>query len=217
MSSCRIADDFPAIRARLEELRREEGRGRDGDGAAERAPMGPRPFHASEFAARMRQREEGAAARRLRVPGISLIQINVGGRRRSGFVEDVVTDEAARHAELGIGFEKPVVLDVDLRDERLESVAVRKEMQMRGRAPRYGWTWCCSQPGNSTSRPVRGVTVNVASLVGDADFGSLKTLLSTPAFVRARVGSTYTGPSRIFTLSGGAPLTCASAGRDAKS
>ena len=72
MSRCRIADDFPAIRARLDELRREEARVGAAPPRPDARPMGPPPFHASELSLRLRQREESAAARRLRMPGLAL-------------------------------------------------------------------------------------------------------------------------------------------------
>src|SRR5712671_293509 len=62
-----------------------------------------------------------------RIPGAG----DVGNWCRSGFVAYIIADEAARHAELRIGFEKLVVLHVDLRDQRLEAFAVCEEMQVR--------------------------------------------------------------------------------------
>src|SRR5262249_14055183 len=64
---------------------------------------------------------------------------------------------------------------------------------------------------NRTQKLVFGVTVTVASLFGDADFGSLNTLSSTPAFVSDSVGSRNTGPRRMRTFSGGPPGDCAKA------
>ena len=45
---------------------------------------------------------------------------------------DIVADQMAGDAKLHVGFQKLVVLHVDLRDQRLEAVLGGEEMQMRG-------------------------------------------------------------------------------------
>src|SRR5215510_8403719 len=57
---------------------------------------------------------------------------DVGGRRRLVVVAHVVADEVAGDAELHIGLEIGIVIDVDLRYQRLEPVLGGQEVQMRG-------------------------------------------------------------------------------------
>src|SRR5271170_5717457 len=58
--------------------------------------------------------------------------LHVRGRGRP-VVADIVTDQGLRHAELGVGFERRIVVAVDLGDVGLEAGLVDQEMQM-GRA-----------------------------------------------------------------------------------
>src|SRR5260370_35934379 len=56
---------------------------------------------------------------------------NVRRGRRLFVMTDIVPDQAARHAKLGIGLKVRVVVGIDLRNVRLESRLVDQEMQMR--------------------------------------------------------------------------------------
>src|SRR5258708_39285085 len=58
---------------------------------------------------------------------------NIRRGRRLFVVGDVVPDQGARHAELGIGLQVWIVVGIDLRNVGLESGLVDQEMQM-GRA-----------------------------------------------------------------------------------
>src|SRR5215211_954539 len=57
---------------------------------------------------------------------------DIGRRRRLVVVALVVADEMAGDAELHVGVETRIVVDVDLRDQRLEPVLGGEEMQVRG-------------------------------------------------------------------------------------
>src|SRR5258708_11144254 len=58
---------------------------------------------------------------------------NIRRGRRPFVMADVVPDQGARHAELGIRLKVRIVVGIDLRNVRLESGLVDQEMQM-GRA-----------------------------------------------------------------------------------
>src|SRR5215467_12848494 len=91
-----------------------------------------RPF-AARLAADRRARQARRAAlhdegMRERVPRAA----DVGRRRRLVVVAHVIADEVAGNAELNVGLEIGIVVDVDLRDQRLEPVLGGQEVQMGG-------------------------------------------------------------------------------------
>src|SRR5262245_34711885 len=56
---------------------------------------------------------------------------DVGRRRLLAVVAHVIAHEMARDAELHVGFDELVVGDVELRDQRFETVLAGEEMKMR--------------------------------------------------------------------------------------
>src|ERR1035437_5108486 len=68
-----------------------------------------------------------------------------------------------------------------------------------------------SERPRCSQRSVLGSTVIVKSLFGDKSFGSLNTLLSTPALVSEIAGDSASGPIRTLACDDGSAGFCADA------
>ena len=58
-------------------------------------------------------------------------RLHAGRRRRTGLMADIAADQRAGHAVNNVGFEVLVVVDEDLRDQRLEARLIAEDVQVR--------------------------------------------------------------------------------------